>query len=447
MIANIIEESYHKKNIPKKKISFNYSEPKVPFHQMEVENLNLNYSTSINCKVKKNEKKIYDDMDELQVFSLIEEDKNTTNSNNNNNNNKNNNNYYSKNNQVKSPMQLIKKKPKQSKYLFKGDMLMSDKINKTKIKEFSFSKTTKNKFKLHPALYLKKKQKNLFIKNKNKIKNKSKSKSNNKSKNNINNKISPFQPLSAKSTYISPSKFYNISNSDCFFITKLPSYFYKNNNIKSKEKKLKRMKKIIRETNSNMLDIYTGLKNMKQNKFSTYDDPLSYNRKNKSKNGFRNTDRIIGMQKSQSVSYINRKFKKLFRDIFDTKKFSNEKLDARTLLDPLDKIAGGTYKEVKLDNIINNKIGQRIWIKKSTANIVSYGKSFQLLSDDIFYKERKRIIGIYPKIEKEAEIFIPRKKIEKRHPLIDKLKENVHKINNVFLKEYKLLNRAKRKYS
>ena len=186
---------------------------------------------------------------------------------------------------------------------------------------------------------------------------------------------------------------------------------------------------------------------MKQNKFSTYNDPLSYNIKNIYKKGFRNTDRIIGMQKSQSVSYINRKFKKLFRDIFDNKKFSNEKLDVRTLLDPLDKIAGGSYKEVKLDNIINNKIGQRIWLKKSTANIVSYGKSFQLISDDIFYKERKRIIGIYPKIEKEAEIFIPPKKLEKRHPLMDKLKENVHKINNVFLKEYKLLSRVKRKYS
>ena len=116
-------------------------------------------------------------------------------------------------------------------------------------------------------------------------------------------------------------------------------------------------------------------------------------------------------------------------------------------MDPLDKITGGSYKEVKLDNIINHKIGQRIWIKKSTANIVSYGKSFQLISDDIFYKERKRIIGIYPQIERDAEIFIPRKKIEKRHPLIKKLKENVQKINNVFLNEYKLLTRARWKFS
>ena len=100
-----------------------------------------------------------------------------------------------------------------------------------------------------------------------------------------------------------------------------------------------------------------------------------------------------------------------------------------------------------MDNVINNKIGQRIWIKKSTANIVSYGKSFQLMSDDIFYKERKRIIGIYPKIERDAEILIPRKKIEKRSPLIKKLQENVQKINNVFLNEYKLVNRVKKKFN
>ena len=420
MIANIIEESYHKKNIPKKKINFDYSQPKEPFHQMEVEK--LNYSTSINWKVKRTEKKIYDDIDELLVFSLIEDEDKTL-----NNYNKN---YYFKIHRVKTPtVQIIKKKTKPSKYLFKGDMLMSEKINKTKIKEFSFSKTTKNKLKIHPIINLKKEEINSP---KNKFK--------------INNIINPFHPLSAKNSYINPSKFYNISNSDCFFITKLPSYYNKNSRFKSKEEKLKRMKKIIKETNTNMLDIYTGLKNMKQNRFSSYDNPLSF-KDTKSKKRFRNTDKILGLQKSQSVFVINRKFKKLFRTIFDNKKFSNEKLDVMTLLDPLDKIAGGSYIEVKLDNIINNKIGQRIWIKKSTANIVSYGKSFQLISDDIFYKERKRIIGIYPKIEREAEILIPRKRIEKRHPLIGKLKENVHKINNVFLKEYKLLSRVKRKYS
>ena len=421
MIANIIEESYQNKSLPRQIINIHYQGPKEPFHDMEVEK--LNYSTTINWKVKKTEKKINDDIDELLLFSLIDD-----------NNDRNATLEKLKYHRVKTPTaQFIKKKSKQNKYLFKGDMLMAEKINKTKIKEFSFANSTKNRLKKQPYLNFRKESRNKF---------------NNNNKENIKNILNPFHPISAKST-LNPIKYYNISNSDCFFITKLPNY-YKNSisNIKSKENKLKKMKKLIKETNSCMLDIYTGLKNMKQNKFSTYDDPLSYNNRKKLKKGFKNTDKLnLGMEKSQSVSYINRKFRKLFQNIFDNKKFSNEKLDARTLLDPLEKITGGSYKEVKLDNIINKKIGQRIWIKKSTANIVSYGKSFQLISDDIFYKERKRIIGIYPKIEREAEILIPRKKIEKRSPLIKKLQENVQKINNVFINEYKLVNRVKKKFN
>ena len=417
MIANIIEESYHNKNKTRKKININYEGPKEPFHHMEIDK--FNNSTAIKWKIKRTEKKINEDIDELLIFSLIDEE-----------NDKNSSLKNMKFHRAKTPtMQLIQKKVKHNKYLFKGDMLMAEKINKTKIKEFSFAKTTKNKIKNNPFLNFKKET----TRNKFKFKDK------------ITNILSPFHPTSARN--INPIKYYNISNSDCFFITKLPNY-YKNNKFKSKENKLKKMKKLIKETNSSMLDIYTGLKNIKQNKFAAYDDPLSLKNRIKFKRGLKNTDKLnLGMERSQSVSYINRKFRRLFQNIFDNKKFSNEKLDARTLLDPLDKITGGTYKEIKLDNLINNKVGQRIWIKKTTANIVSYGKSFQLISDDIFYKERKRIISIYPKIERDAELIIPRKKFEKRHPLLKRLQYNVQKINDVFLKEYKLINRVKKKYA
>ena len=417
MIANIIEESYQNKNKPKKVINIHYDGPKKPFHQIEEET--LNDSITMNLKIKKTEKKINEDIGDLLVFSLVDED-----------NDKNSTLERLNFRQIKTPtIHIIKTRPKQNKYLFKGDMLMSEKINKTKIKEFSFSKTTKNKLKLQPFLNFRKESRNK-----------------NNSKSFIKNILNPFHPSSAKSI-LNPIKYYNISNSDCFFITKLPNY-YKSYNNKSKENKLKKMRKLIKETNVTMLDIYTGLKNMKQNKFSTYDDPLSNKTKIKYKNGFRNTDKLnLGMEKSQSVSYINRKFRTIFQTIFDNKKFSNEKLDARTLLDPLEKITGGAYKEVKLDNIINNKVGQRIWIKKSTSNIVSYGKSFQLISDDIFYKERKRFIGIYPKIQRDAEILIPRKKIEKKNPLFIKLKKNIQKINNVYLSENKLITKMKKKYA
>ena len=77
--------------------------------------------------------------------------------------------------------------------------------------------------------------------------------------------------------------------------------------------------------------------------------------------------------------------------------------------------------------------------------MVSYGKSCEKLSDDIFYKERKRIIAIYPKIEEEAKMLVPKKKIDKRNPLFIKLVKNINRINEVFLKEYDLLKRVKRR--
>ena len=77
MIANIIEESYQNKNKPKRVININYEGPKEPFHNMEVEKLN---NSAMNIKIKKTEKKINEDIEDLLVFSLIEEDEKCKNS-------------------------------------------------------------------------------------------------------------------------------------------------------------------------------------------------------------------------------------------------------------------------------------------------------------------------------------------------------------------------------
>ena len=102
-------------------------------------------------------------------------------------------------------------------------MLMSEKINKTKIKEFSFSKTTKKakkKLKLQPYINFRKESRNKNL-----------------NRSQLKNILNPFHPMSAKST-LNPIKYYNISNSDCFFITKLPNYYKNNIHFKSKENKL-----------------------------------------------------------------------------------------------------------------------------------------------------------------------------------------------------------------
>ena len=52
---------------------------------------------------------------------------------------------------------------------------------------------------------------------------------------------------------------------------------------------------------------------------------------------------------------------------------------------------------------------------------MSFGKSFQSLDDDLFYRERKRIISEYPLLEKDANIPVPLQRN-------DDIMKNFHKI-------------------
>ena len=62
------------------------------------------------------------------------------------------------------------------------------------------------------------------------------------------------------------------------------------------------------------------------------------------------------------------------------------------------------YIKINLNN--NKQINRNNYsfIKKSTADLIKYYQSLELMPDDYFYKERKRIIEQYPLIEKEANL-------------------------------------------
>ena len=57
-------------------------------------------------------------------------------------------------------------------------------------------------------------------------------------------------------------------------------------------------------------------------------------------------------------------------------------------------------KSIKNDIGLNN---ENIWMKKSTANLILFGKILHL-DDNKFYLEQKRILEDYPKLEKDAEL-------------------------------------------
>jgi len=89
------------------------------------------------------------------------------------------------------------------------------------------------------------------------------------------------------------------------------------------------------------------------------------------------------------------------------------------VLDPLKKKGKDELlKQFKKDEGASIK---NIWIKRSTANLVSFGKSFQSLDDELFYRERKRIISEYPLLEKDANIPVT---LQKK----DDIMKNFHKI-------------------
>ena len=441
MIDNIIEESYTKKRRQKVKKAEKESEKNDVFHKLK--NGRFKSSLLVNNKFRNANMTINSSIDNLLWYTVID----------------------TGNPKINEQIFKLRKAKFMSephnksknildKHLFKSNFSNSDKMRKTKIQEFSFMKKDKD---IHSSLA--KSTKMTSIKNKN-LKNIKRDITNNSTLNFMHNNDYTNSYFTKKTQNLSVNK------SDTFFITKVPETNLKENkticvlsnrnrNFMSKLKKLRKVHKLVKESNSQMLDIYTGLQNIKENKITTFNSIINLNpnsqstelEKNKMERAMRNIDKFLNLnsQKSQSVANINRKFRNLFRKIFENKKYTNDKFDPRTISNPFDKIIKGGYKEIKLDNNISRTLGQRIWIKKSTANIVSYGKSCEKIPDDIFYQERKRILDIYPKIEEEAKISVQRKRIEKRNPLLNRIVNNINRLNNVFLEEYNVVKRIKRK--
>ena len=156
----------------------------------------------------------------------------------------------------------------------------------------------------------------------------------------------------------------------------------------------------------------------------------STNTKNIKSNSCKNTEEKI----TYNINYIFRKYLKEKKD--DTKKL-------KKILDPLRSGFKSNFREMQ-KFIGNNR--QNVWMKKSTANLISFGTAFQLMADDMFYKNQKSIIGKYPELEKEAHISVPLSKIKDNTHIINKLKKNERKIrfivndNDALLKEINKMN-------
>ena len=269
------------------------------------------------------------------------------------------------------------KQKKLNKLLVKDDYLGP--MKKTKVKEFNVAIKEKNKLidKLNQLKNTKKVFDSYFNFKSNKSNN-SNIMNNSSSKNNYYT-----SSLNNNSTNINNNTSINYYNSSLNNL-KGSYFFYKNNN---------------QSKSTNSLNHRT----INQNNLVTLRDILT------------NTSHHIDNINYRIKKYVkNKNDKYIFIRSDKTKKLKRiktyDKIKKSNLYEVLDSVKkkhkDQILKQIKKDEGIR---GQNIWIKRSTANLISFGKAFLYLADDLFYREHKRIIDKYPEIEKDADLPVPEK--------------------------------------
>ena len=225
-----------------------------------------------------------------------------------------------------------------------------------------------------------------------------------------------------------------INNSSCvrggyFFLNKStiigdPYYKEKVKNIN----KLISIRNMLKTTTTNLDNINTKLKHFSEKKLKIYD--IGTNKEN-------NKNIPKKMETLKEKKNLKKNYKKLFDAIKEEENMKkNSGKELSDILGPLRKGGNSTLKQIKKDDGFNS---HNIWMKKSTANMVIFGKAFQSLEDETFYRQRKRIVERYPEIEKEADLQIPVKNKVKDNKNIFKIMSNSRKINDLFYNNEVLL--------
>lgn len=187
--------------------------------------------------------------------------------------------------------------------------------------------------------------------------------------------------------------------------------------LERKKEKTSKIKLLLKDTNDKMDEIDYKLRQFDKN-----------SRKNSPKS-IRNMNYIINKDKKENNHEIN--YKKIF---------NSDKKDNHI-----------HYIKINLNN--NKQINRNNYsfIKKSTADLIKYYQSLELMPDDYFYKERKRIIGQYPLIEKEANLNFKSQGNEKESNKVNHnniIKKNCKIMSNLAVNNsilfYKVLKREKK---
>ena len=111
-------------------------------------------------------------------------------------------------------------------------------------------------------------------------------------------------------------------------------------------------------------------------------------------------------------------------------------INIKKIFDKKDNVLDKPLKQIKVKE---NKKNKMIWIKKSTANLISFGQVSQCMNDEEFYRERKRIIRNYLAFEKDADLYVKKPENEKNSYRSEVGYKNMRKIDELFEKNYNLI--------
>ena len=181
------------------------------------------------------------------------------------------------------------------------------------------------------------------------------------------------------------------------------------------QKKIYNIKKLIKKSRKSIDDIDNNVqkisKILNQNRYL---------------NRFKSEGNII---KSKKILNMIRQKKKKFGKNYD-------------ILGPIEKNSMSSIREVRI-NKYKRKEAKTIWMHRTAANIVSFGQVYQEFPDDLFYKERKRIIQDYLTLRNDKKI--PIKINKKRLSSSKNLAYNLNKIENMIISYKNLIQKIKKK--
>ena len=117
--------------------------------------------------------------------------------------------------------------------------------------------------------------------------------------------------------------------------------------------------------------------------------------------------KLISKKENENMTDIINRRDELLQKIEDLMDEENSKKNRITrinynkILGPLNKAKDNSLKKID----ISKKLSRQIWLKKSTANMIKFGQYFNMMDDEQFFKERKKIIRKFADIEKESDII------------------------------------------